>query len=159
MDKTSVLFVCLGNICRSPTAHAVFRHTVGVAGLSHRFLIDSAGTSAFHSGSQPDARSAAEGRSRGIDMSDLRSRPVTLDDFEQFDWVIAMDFTNLADLKRMKPDDAHAQLGLMLDYSTDFKGQPVPDPYYGGAQGFKTVYDQIEQACVGLLASLTTAKK
>lgn len=155
MAKTSVLFVCLGNICRSPTAHAVFRHVVAEAGLAQQFVIDSAGTSAFHSGSQADARSAQEGRMRGIDMSDLRSRPVVLDDFYTFDWMIAMDFTNLSDLKRLRPNNAHAQLSLMLDYSTDFKGQAVPDPYYGGKQGFSDVYDKIEQACAGLLVALT----
>lgn len=154
MKKTSVLFVCLGNICRSPTAHAIFRHVVNQAGLTDQFVIDSAGTSAFHAGSKPDARSAQEGRARGMDMSDLRSRPVIQEDFQKFDWIIAMDFTNMADLKRMKPDDSTAKLTMLLDYSDDFKGQPVPDPYYGGEQGFKDVYDQIHQACEGLLTEL-----
>lgn len=154
IKKKSVLFVCLGNICRSPTAHAVFQHLVNQSGQKANFFIDSAGTSAFHSGSPPDARSAQESRSHGVDMSYVRSRPVVPNDFYEFDWILAMDFTNLTDLKRMKPDDSKAQLAMLLNYSSDFKGQPVSDPYYGGEQGFKDVYDQIFQACEGLLEEL-----
>ena len=136
---TSVLFVCLGNICRSPLAEGVFRATVENAGLSDRFLIDSAGTGAWHAGDPPDPRSIEVAARHGIDLSAQRARQVTDRDFTQFDFILAMDSNNLSTLKSRTRKD-HPGLRLFLNSPpTD-----VPDPYYGGDDGFERVYQMID---------------
>lgn len=156
MLSKSVLFVCLGNICRSPTAEAVFRQRA--KDFPHLDLnIDSAGTGAWHVGEPPDARSQAVGVQRGYPMGDLRARQVRPEDFDQFDYILAMDRSNLTNLQQMAPADFTGQLGLFLDYA-DTGVSEVPDPYYtGGDQGFHQVVDLIEAATDGLLEHLLRA--
>jgi protein-tyrosine phosphatase len=149
--KVSVLFVCLGNICRSPTAEAVFRHYVESAGLSASILIDSAGTHDYHIGHAPDLRSQHAAEQRGYDMSSLRGRQVESLDFERFDYVLAMDKANLAILQYLAPRGCKKQVQLFLDYARHHKEREVPDPYYGGEQGFEQVLDMIEDAAQALL--------
>lgn len=149
--KVSVLFVCMGNICRSPTAEAVFRHYVESAGLSASILIDSAGTHDYHLGHAPDLRSQHAAEQRGYDMSSLRGRQVESLDFERFDYVLAMDRANLAILQYLAPRGCKKQVQLFLDYARHHKEREVPDPYYGGEQGFEQVLDMIEDAAQALL--------
>jgi protein-tyrosine phosphatase len=149
--KVSVLFVCMGNICRSPTAEAVFRHYVESAGLSASILIDSAGTHDYHIGHAPDLRSQHAAEQRGYDMSSLRGRQVESLDFERFDYVLAMDRANLAILQYLAPRGCKKQVQLFLDYARHHKEREVPDPYYGGEQGFEQVLDMIEDAAQALL--------
>ena len=149
--KVSVLFVCLGNICRSPTAHGVFRQLVNEAGLEEMIEIDSAGTAAFHVGKSPDARSTQLAKQRGIEMADLRARQVDLGDFYQYDYVLAMDEANFFNLKEVALPEHYDKIQLFLDYSNDYAEKEVPDPYYGGAQGFDHVFDLVESASQGLL--------
>jgi len=147
---TKVLFVCLGNICRSPTAEGVFRRYVQEAGLAERILIDSARTGDYHIGDAPDPRACEAASRRGYDLSRLRARQVTRDDFERFDYVLAMDEENLRTLKRLAPA-AHAhKLKMFTDFSSK-NAQYVPDPYAGGPQGFELVLDLVEDAAQGLL--------
>ena len=146
----SILVVCLGNICRSPTAEAVLRRHAEQRGLTHRLSIDSAGTSSWHIGSPPDQRSARAASARGYDLSSLRGRQVTVQDFERFDYILAMDSQNLADLQSLKPKGYQGHLALFLDFASG-KVRDVPDPYHGGADGFEIVLDLIEQASQGLL--------
>lgn len=152
--KKKILFVCMGNICRSPTAEAVLRHYVAVAGLAHLIEIDSAGTHDYHVGDAPDARTQRAARQRGYDMSQLRGRQVETADFSRFDYVLAMDYANLAILQRKMPQDASCHLGLFLDYAQHHAGREVPDPYYGGTEGFERVLDMVEDAAQGLLQHL-----
>lgn len=154
MSKISVLFVCLGNICRSPTAHAVFQSMVDSEGLSQHIRVDSAGTGDWHLGHAPDQRTSAVAAERGYDMSDLRSRLVEREDFNQFDYIIAMDSENLTNLHAMRPSDYSGQLDLFLDYSQQSEQTEVPDPYYGGDKGFALVLDLVEEASAGLLAHI-----
>jgi protein-tyrosine phosphatase len=151
----SVLFVCMGNICRSPTAHAVFRQQVLEAGLSDLIEIDSAGTHGYHVGDPADARATATACQRGIEMRDLRARQVSTADFMQFDYVVAMDHENLRLLKASCPREEQQRLSLMLDWTTGW-GDEVPDPYYGGEAGFENVFDMLTAACRGLLSSVTS---
>jgi len=153
--KVSVLFVCMGNICRSPTAHAVFRQQVFEAGLTDQFEIDSAGTHAYHIGNLPDARAMATAHQRGIAMDDLRAREVSAEDFGQFDYILAMDADNLRLLQASCPKDKAQRLSLMLDWATGW-GEEVPDPYYGGDSGFEQVFDMLTDACRGLLHYITS---
>ncbi len=146
-----VLFVCMGNICRSPTAEAVFRRQVEEAGLGGDIHIDSAGTHDYHIGEPPDSRTRQAALQRGYDMSTLRGRQVSRADFRSFDYVLAMDNANLAMLRRLRPDAAAGHLGLFLDYATRHDEREVPDPYYGGAEGFERVLDMVEDASAGLL--------
>ena len=150
-DKVSVVFVCMGNICRSPTAEAVFRHYVENAGLAGDILIDSAGTHDYHIGEPPDRRAQQAAQQRGYDMSGLRGRQVEEGDFHRFDYVLAMDQANLAILQRLAPPSGDAQLRLFLDYARHHAEREVPDPYYGGADGFERVLDMVEDAAEGLL--------
>jgi protein-tyrosine phosphatase len=150
----SVLFVCMGNICRSPTAEGVFRHRVEAAGLKERFVIDSAGTHGYHVGEPPDARSMEYAARRGYDLSAQRSRKVKASDFEQFDHVLAMDHDNLELLRKACPPEHHHKLGLMMAHATRSGSEVVPDPYYGGGRGFDLVLDYIEDAADGLIARL-----
>lgn len=149
-----VLFVCTGNICRSPTAEGVFRHMVAEAGLSHLIQADSAGTHDYHVGEPPDRRSAAHAARRGYDLSDLRARQVTAADFQHFDHIMAMDSGHLSHLRRMVPDRAD-RVNLFLSYAPELGLEDVPDPYYGGTEGFEYVLDMIEAASRGLLRQLT----
>ncbi len=149
-----ILFVCLGNICRSPTAEAVFRKLVEEAGYQDEFEIDSAGTSAYHIGEAPDRRSQAAARRRGYDMSGLRARQVTPADFEYYDLILAMDNNNLRELVSQCPQSLRPKVRLFLEYGQRFHEKEVPDPYYGGKDGFDHVLDLIEDASRGLLASL-----
>ena len=154
--KVKVLFVCMGNICRSPTAEAVFRHYVEKAGLVEHIHIDSAGTHDYHIGDAPDARTQRAAMQRGYDMSKLRGRQVEAGDFARFDYVLAMDEANLAILKRLRPRDAQSHLGLFLEFAQRHAEREVPDPYYGGAEGFERVLDMVEDAADGLLQHIRT---
>lgn len=151
-----VLMVCLGNICRSPTAEGAMRALIKKAGLEGQIEVDSAGTAAWHVGKAPDVRSQHHASLRGLDLSDLCARQVQLEDFYQFDHVLAMDASNLADLQAMAPADGKARLQLLLDYRSQARQGPseVPDPYYGGEQGFEEVLDLVQDACEGLLSHL-----
>lgn len=149
-----VLFVCMGNICRSPTAEGVFRHRVEAAGLAQQFMIDSAGTHGYHVGEPPDARSMEFAARRGYDLSAQRSRKVTLRDFEEFDHVLAMDHENLRLLRASCPPQHQHKLALFMQHARNSDSDVVPDPYYGGPRGFDQVLDYIEDAADGLLAAV-----
>jgi protein-tyrosine phosphatase len=150
MARVSVLMVCLGNICRSPTAEAAFRREVESAGLSDRVVIDSAGTADWHNGQQPDPRSMAHAARRNYDLSVQRARPVTDEDFARFDLILAMDEQNLRDLTLRCPPQYRHKLGLFL--GDGVRGyREVPDPYEGGASGFELVLDLCEEASAELL--------
>jgi len=146
----SVLFVCMGNICRSPTAEGVFRHQVAAAGLDDHIEIDSAGTHAYHVGDPPDRRARAAAKRRGISLDSIRARRVQPDDFERFHYIIAMDHDNLAILEEQAEDGHHDKLRLFLEFSSGPERE-VPDPYYGGTTGFERVLDLVEDASRGLL--------
>ena len=150
--RSSVLFVCLGNICRSPTAEAVFRATAERAGHGSRVHVDSAGTGEWHVGNPPDWRAIAHGRRRGYDLAPLRARQVTREDFARFDWILAMDRSNLRELQALEPDGYRGHLGLFLDVAPAIGRREVPDPYDGGADGFELVLDLVEEASRALLA-------
>lgn len=145
-----VLFICLGNICRSPTAHGVFRSMVERRGMAHLIEIDSAGTAAYHVGNPPDHRAAAAALKRGIDLSDLRARQAVPADFHHYDFIMAMDKENLSELKAICPADFQGHLGLFLELAS-LSEREVPDPYYGGPAGFDHVLDLVESACEALL--------
>jgi len=150
-----VLFVCLGNICRSPTAHGVFQKLVNDAGLENTVLVDSAGTAAWHIGKSPDSRSTAAAAKRGYDLSPLRARQAVAADFEQFDYVLAMDKENLTNLQRICPNGAKSAPQLFLyEFGRRVNEQEVPDPYYGGEDGFEHVLDLVEDACDDLLQDI-----
>lgn len=149
-----VLFVCTGNICRSPTADGIFRKLVRDAGLESHIHVDSCGLSAYHVGELPDPRSRKMAQSRGIDLTDIRSRKIRPDDFQEFDYVLAMDDGHLQDMRRQAPDQYHDRIELFLDYHPTMAGQSVPDPYYGGTNGFVTVFDMIEEASLNLLSQI-----
>lgn len=147
----NVLFVCLGNICRSPTADGVFQRHVIDAGLSKRISVDSAGTANWHQGRAPDPRTIAAAKKRGVDLSVLRARPVIKTDFTKFDYILAMDAVNLHDLESIKPADYTGHLGLFLQFSQQSRYREVPDPYHGDDAGFELVLDLVEDAAAGLL--------
>ena len=146
-----VLFVCMGNICRSPTAEAVFRHAVVSAGLEQKIFVDSAGTHGYHLGHPPDRRTQLAAAHRGYDLVNLRARQVSGQDFVEFDYIVAMDLDNLSDLRRLAPTQHRCKLSLFMEYSSARRGEEVPDPYYGGAQEFELVLDMAEDAAAGLL--------
>ncbi len=149
-----VLFVCLGNICRSPTAEGVFRALVEREGLADRIAVESAGTGNWHVGEPPDGRAVKAAKRRGIDLSAIRAREATRDDFARFDYVVAMDSDNRAVLKRLSPPGERHRLHLFLDFAEGLEGRDVPDPFYGGGDGFEAVLDMIERAAAGLLAHI-----
>ena len=154
----SVLFVCMGNICRSPTAESVFRAHAVRAGLHDRLVIASAGIGDWHVGQPPDDRAILHARRRGYDLSRLRARQVTRDDFAHFDWILAMDRRNLRDLQALKPESYAGYLGLFLDLVPDLGVREVPDPYFGNAEGFEKVLELTERASEALLARITESR-
>ena len=152
-----VLMVCLGNICRSPTAHGVFEKLIKDRGLSELISVDSAGTGSWHIGESPDGRASEAAARRGYDLSHLRARQVADKDFSQFDYILAMDQQNLKDLQARCPDQLQDRLQLMLDYGKS-QHREVPDPYYSGAQGFELVLDLLEASCVELLQEIENSR-
>ena len=154
-----VLFVCMGNICRSPTAHGVFQSLVEKEGLRSAIQVDSAGTHSYHIGSPPDLRSQATAQSRGIDLAGLCARRFVTTDFTEFDYLLGMDHANLADMLAIKPDDeTRARVKLMLEYADKFEQLEVPDPYFG-EDGFDLVFDMIDDAARGLLNDIRSQYK
>jgi protein-tyrosine phosphatase len=153
-EKTSVLFVCMGNICRSPTAEGVFRHIVNEAGLSEKIDVDSAGTHAYHIGNPPDSRAMQAAERRGFSLAGLRARRVSEMDFEVFDYIIAMDEDNQSHLLNDAPDEHRSKVMLFLSFASGDETE-VPDPYYGGSSGFERVLDLVEEASRGFLETLS----
>ncbi|MBK9585277.1 MAG: low molecular weight phosphotyrosine protein phosphatase [Alphaproteobacteria bacterium] len=151
---SSVLFVCTGNICRSPTAEGILRHKLKSLGVLGRFSIDSAATHSYHTGHPPDDRTVAVAREYGVELGDLRARAVMAGDFQDFQTILAMDRNHLRILKTMTPDLYTGELRLFLDYCPGMEGQDVPDPYYGEIRGFHDVYALIERGVDGFLRSL-----
>lgn len=155
MDKkVRILFCCMGNICRSPTAEGVFLKLLEEEGLAHAVDVDSAGTHSYHVGKPPDSRAQATARKRGIDLSELRARAVSGTDFHRFDYVLAMDRSNYEDLLTVCPPGSEEKLGLFLHFAPELGEEEVPDPYYGGPSGFERVMDMVEAASRGLLADI-----
>jgi protein-tyrosine phosphatase len=159
MSKTGILFVCMGNICRSPTAEGVFRAVAARAGLIDRLRIDSAGTLDCHSGAPPDRRAALAARKRGYDIAALRARKVETADFARFDHIYAMDRMNLQVLADMRPADHRGHLGLFLDLAPELGVREVPDPYQGGPEGFEHVLDLIEHASAVLAQRIAAERR
>ena len=153
-EKVSVLFVCMGNICRSPTAEGVFRHFVHEAGLADRIRIDSAGTHAYHTNEPADRRASAAAERRGYSLADIRARRIQPEDFESFDYIVAMDLLNQITLVDQADAEHHDKIKLFLEYASADVDE-VPDPYYGGATGFERVLDLVEDASRGLLETLS----
>ena len=150
----NILFVCMGNICRSPTAQGVFERLVAENELAAVIQIDSAGTHAYHIGEKPDERASAAALKRGVDLSRQKARRVSPDDFHVFDYVIAMDSSNFEDLASNCPTGHESKLRLFMEFAPDIEVNEVPDPYYGGSTGFERVLDLIELAATGLLADI-----
>jgi low molecular weight protein-tyrosine phosphatase len=154
MATHRILFVCLGNICRSPMAEGVFRRVAQEEGLLDRFEIDSAGLGDWHIGQAPDHRAQKAARTRGVDISGQSARQVVDEDFERFDLLLVMDRSNYAELKTRAPHEARDKIRPFLDYAPHVGTKDVPDPFFGGADGFAHALDLIEAAARGLLASL-----
>ncbi|MBN3762771.1 low molecular weight protein-tyrosine-phosphatase [Burkholderia sp. Ac-20365] len=169
MKTVAICFVCLGNICRSPTAEGVMRHLLAEAKLADRVSVDSAGTGDWHIGEAPDERAQRAAKNRGYDLSIFRGRQITVADFERFDLIIAMDDKNVAALRQVCPPAQRDKIRLLMEFATDagtavakgaekrapgFDSREVVDPYFGGGEGFETVLDQCEAACRGLIAAL-----
>ncbi|MDX1592661.1 MAG: low molecular weight protein-tyrosine-phosphatase [Gammaproteobacteria bacterium] len=155
---TRILFVCMGNICRSPTAEGVFRKLLDEQGIGDEYHVDSAGTHAYHVGEPPDSRAQQAAMRRGIDLSDQRARQVEVGDFAAFDRILAMDGENLAMLEARCPGEHRHKLARLLDYAPDCGRRDVPDPYYGGGRGFEEVLDLVTAAGRGLLAQLSEGR-
>jgi protein-tyrosine phosphatase len=151
MNPYSVLFVCMGNICRSPTAHGVFRHKVKAQGLDHLIAVDSAGTHNYHPGSPPDDRSQEHALRRGYDLADLRARQIRDEDFDRYDLILVMDWDNLALVQDICPPQHQPKVRRLTEFCLTLDSPVVPDPYYGGASGFDQVLNLVEDACDGLL--------
>jgi protein-tyrosine phosphatase len=154
MKKVSICFVCLGNICRSPTAEAVMRRLVDEAGLNARVAVDSAGTGNWHIGEAPDERAQRAGERRGYDLAPLRARQIAPGDFQAFDLVVAMDDANVTALQQIAPSAERDKIRLLMEFAPHAQERVVTDPYFGGEAGFEAVLDQCEAACSGLLAAL-----
>lgn len=154
MEKIKVLFVCMGNICRSPTAEGVFTKMVTDKKLSHYFAIDSAGTHAYHVGKPPDDRAQQAARRRGVELQNLRARKVHSSDFEYFDYLLVMDDDNYAIVMESCPFEHRGKVKYFLDYAPHLGVKEVPDPYYGEKLGFERVLDMVEDASLGFLESL-----
>ena len=152
--RVGVLFVCMGNICRSPTAQGVFAKLVREHGLLDHIGIDSAGTHAYHVGEPPDARAQQAALQRDVDLSGLRARQVTYDDFFNFDYILAMDRDNMEILTEVSPRHMHEKIRLFLDFAPNAGESEVPDPYFGGTKGFERVLDLVETAAEGLLSHI-----
>jgi protein-tyrosine phosphatase len=157
--QTRVLFVCTGNICRSPTAEGIFLKLVRDAGLHDRILADSAGTHGYHVGEPPDERTCRAANLRGYDLSPLRARRFERADFHRFDLVLAMDKGNYAHLARVVPSSEGHKLKMMMHYAKSFREPEVPDPYYGGSHGFELVLDMLEDASRGLLEAIVEEER
>jgi protein-tyrosine phosphatase len=155
---TKILFVCMGNICRSPTAEGVLRHVAQARGLGADINVDSAGTIGFHAGQPLDKRAVLHAAKRGYDLTQIRAREVNQPDYEAFDYLLAMDKQNIAWLKKQIPNEYAHKLQLFLNFSEKYKGRDVPDPYYGNAQGFDTVLDMVEDGVDGLIEHLLEAE-
>jgi protein-tyrosine phosphatase len=155
-EPVRVLMVCMGNICRSPTAHGVLETMVADAGLEQHITVDSAGTHSYHVGEPPDARAQQHAARRGYDLSAQRARHLVAQDFERFDLVLVMDEANESHARALCPARLHHRLRRLTDFCSDTAAREVPDPYYGGAAGFEQVLDIVEDACRGLLATLTS---
>lgn len=155
-QRLSVLFVCMGNICRSPTAEGVFRKVVQDAGLSEEIHIESAGTHAYHAGASPDHRAQSAAERRGVKLAEIRARRVSDDDFEAFDYILVMDRENLAELRQRVPEQHRNKVRLFLEFAGYAQVDEVPDPYYGGASGFELVLDLVEEAATRLLGRIQT---
>jgi len=149
-----ILFVCMGNICRSPTAEGVCRKVIKDNKLESVINVDSAGTHGYHIGEPPDPRTSGAALRRGVDLAGLRARKVIPKDFEEFDLLLAMDRDNLTFLRRGSRPEHHHKLGLFMSYATSFDAEEVPDPYYGGEDGFERVLDMAEDAAQGLIRHL-----
>ncbi len=154
MQKMRVLMVCMGNICRSPMAHGVFAARLRDAGLEHVIQVDSAGTHSYHVGEPPDRRAQLTSRSRGYELGDLRARRLEEQDFREFDYILGMDEDNLSHARALEPEDGRARVHRFLEFAGARREREVPDPYYGGAQGFEKVLDLIEDAADGFLSHL-----
>lgn len=154
-----ILFVCMGNICRSPTAEGLFRNVLSKRAPDLPIEMDSAGTHDYHVGEPPDARALAAASRRGIDISQLRARRVALEDFDRFDLILAMDEENLRELKARAHGTQHERIRLVMDYAPAAARRAVPDPYYGGDQGFEEVLDLLEEAAEGLIESLRSRSR
>lgn len=152
MTRYSVLFVCLGNICRSPMAEGAFRAEAVRLGLD--VIADSAGTGGWHKGDPPDPRAIAAARRKGVDIGGLRARQVTAEDFRRFTYILALDHDNLKNLRALRPADGTAKLGLLLDHAEGFAGKAVADPYYGDDAGFDVTWDEVSAAVKGLARKL-----
>jgi len=150
----SVLFVCLGNICRSPTAHGVFEQLIQQHDLHNKVRVDSCGTGAWHIGQAPDDRTQKAAKQKGYDLSHLRARRLQKNDFDNFDYILAMDTRNLADIMKMAPDNYQGRIQLFMDYSANSSVIEVPDPYYGGEDGFESVLMLVEEASANLLLQI-----
>jgi protein-tyrosine phosphatase len=149
-----VLLVCMGNVCRSPTAEGVLKHYININNLSDKVEVDSAGTHGYHVGEPPDPRTQRAALSRGYNLSQMRARRVAPQDMEYFDLVLAMDRTNLDNLRRMAPPEKQDRIQLFMDYSENFEDDEVPDPFYGLGHGFDLVIDMVEDASLGLVKAL-----
>ena len=153
-SRISVLFVCMGNICRSPTAEGVFSQLIKQQKLEAWFNVDSAGTHAYHIGEGPDLRAQKAARDRGVELTHLRARKVVMGDFEDFDYLLAMDADNYSILTQACPEPHLGKIKYFLDYAPHLESRQVPDPYYGGDYGFERVLDMIEDASDGFLETL-----
>jgi len=154
MNANRILFVCTGNICRSPTAEGVARHMIADAGLADVIEVDSAGTHGYHSGEPPDPRAIKVAAARGYELSSLRARRVEIVDFQRFDLVLAMDVGHLEFMRRMCPEVYRPKLGLFMRYAREHDLDEVPDPYYGGVAGFEAVLNYCEDGAGGLVEML-----
>jgi len=149
-----VLLVCMGNICRSPTAEGVLRHFIKINNLGDKVEVDSAGTHGYHVGEAPDSRTQRAASARGYNLSQLRARKVARQDLDYFDLILAMDRSNLDNLKRLASPEQQERIGLFMDYSRSFEDDEVPDPYYGLGHGFDLVLDMVEDASLGLVEDI-----
>jgi len=159
MEKIKVLFVCMGNICRSPTAEGVFTKMIDEEGVSGRFEVDSAGTHAYHEGEAPDLRAQKAAQARDVKLKHLKARKVVNGDFEDYDYILAMDQDNYSILTEACSEEHQQKIKYFLEFAPNLKNHEVPDPYYGGRYGFETVLDLVEEASAGFISTLKKAGK